>query len=347
MTPPEPRLPVEVATAANPAYLPGLLATVGSALVSADPESPPMRFHILGEGFDDNHRGLVFDLVKRLSPESEVAFLQAPSERFAQCRRDFGGTFLTYARLLLPSLLPHTRRVLYLDSDLLVLRPLHALYRTDLQGNLAAAVPERNFTLGQDSPVPLAGPEAAWPYLNAGVFLADLEAWRQCGIESALLALLDNNRTNLKWMDQTALNHILKGRWLPLDPGANLKADQFSTYRGPAETIIHYTTAPKPWQEYRRGDSYALWRLAARRLIPRALWSCRPSWYRGYPRQIRAALLDRSPAYRRLVARRLATRDPGTADFLLNRYQSSRARASNPALHTALQGRWSEALSRR
>ena len=126
----------------------------------------------------------------------------------------------TWYRILLPELLPGVDRVLYLDSDLLVLDSLIELAELDLAGNHLAAVtnvfqldhlhwPER---LG------LAGPLA---YFNAGVMLLDLAALRRVRATQELRAYGADHAHELALRDQDVVNVVLGRHRLALHPRWN------------------------------------------------------------------------------------------------------------------------------
>ncbi|KAJ7672739.1 nucleotide-diphospho-sugar transferase [Mycena rosella] len=140
-------------------------------------------------------------------------------------------------------------RVLYLDADVLVLRDLKDLWRTDMQGKPLAAVRDVGFPKGHDS---LQG-----PYFNAGVMLMDLALAKQRIGE--LEALSTNGQ--LSFLDQDALNLHFRGEWIPLDQEWN--AQGLGTYADLASAdredlavelaamkrqprIVHFTGAVHP-----------------------------------------------------------------------------------------------------
>lgn len=123
-------------------------------------------------------------------------------------------------RILLPELMGHATRVLYLDADVLVLDSLAQLWDTDLNGAWLGAVtnvPERHM-LGHAAELGLPGPES---YFNSGVLLLDLEAMRRDDRTAALRACVAEQRERLLWPDQDALNLVLGTRRHALHPRFN------------------------------------------------------------------------------------------------------------------------------
>jgi len=161
---------------------------------------------------------------------------------------------MTYARLLIPHLLDAgVSRVLYLDTDILVLGELAPLWQADLAGAPVGAVAD--FHVDADLKSPRPGQPKGVPrvqnYFNAGVLLLDLaECRRQRVPEQALDYLRANAGT--PYSDQDALNVACDGRWTPLAPTWNFqnhhctRIGRMPEARRPA--IVHFITSSKPWK---------------------------------------------------------------------------------------------------
>ena len=173
-----------------------------------------------------------------------------------------------YLRLIAPDILPpKLDRILYLDSDVIVLDQLRPLWETDLLGRSVAAVPD---VLTQRPRAGLGLP-TDHIYVNSGVLLIDLKAWRRRGITAKLKAFIGAKGALLEYHDQDALNAVLLDDILPLDYRWNLQTQHIrfgrralgSVYgsiraaaRSPA--ILHYAGPNKPWlfraRTARKGD---------------------------------------------------------------------------------------------
>src|SRR3954470_15505245 len=189
------RDPISVVIAADNNYAMPLAATVESALrnlrnderldlyvidggISAD------SHYRLWRGWDDPRLN-----VRWLEPDLSLLDGMDVSGHVSQ---------MTYARLLLPLLLPeHLERVIYLDSDLLVLRPIGELWREPVEGVGCRACQDpaapwldservlANYErcgplLAATRPVPNYrdfGMQPSEPYFNAGVMLVNLKYW--------------------------------------------------------------------------------------------------------------------------------------------------------------------------
>jgi lipopolysaccharide biosynthesis glycosyltransferase len=163
---------------------------------------------------------------------------------------------VAYARMLVPSILPHSAaRLLYLDSDIVVINSLRSLFETKLAGAILGAVPDaiapwldlsfRSAVLGLSNPT---------FYFNSGVLLIDAEAWRGEDVTEKAFAFTQNlpPGTRLSFPDQDVLNAILAGSWLPLDRKWNFFRQigdeplSLPEYRSEV-TIVHFASGLKPW----------------------------------------------------------------------------------------------------
>ncbi len=178
---------------------------------------------------------------------------------------------VTYARLLLPGLLPSTeRRLLYLDSDLLVRADVRELWRTDLRGAAFGAVQDLGCLTVSEPLYGLRnfrelGLPADQPYCNAGVLLIDLPRWRAERISERVIEYVAANPDAVQWPEQDGLNAVAGSRWTALDPRWNSlvgslrtsSALSWSDDRVDQETLARFTVDPaivhfigpeKPWK---------------------------------------------------------------------------------------------------
>ncbi len=220
---------------------------------------------------------------------------------------------VAYYRILMPRLLPNKlRRVIYLDSDLVIRGDLSALWKTCMDGSSCLAVQDvaspfldaslglPNFDkcgphLGATTPVANyreLGLDGRLPYLNSGVLVVDLETWREADLSNQMLECLSCHRQHVRWWDQYALNVVLAGKWRPINPRWN-QGSHIYVYRGWDESpydrdthdnvrndphIVHFTTRHKPWKisclHPRRGEFF--------KYLDRTEWAgWRPGWYRS------------------------------------------------------------------
>ncbi len=181
----------------------------------------------------------------------------APKGRFSRA---------VFRRLFLDRLLPETyERYVAIDSDMLIVRPgLARLTEIDLGGRAFAAAYDMIFLMDHKGG-PLArefqgyrralGLDLATPYFNAGLMTVDRARWRAAGWADEAAARLRSHPERYPFMEQDALNSLVRGDFAALSPRYNFMGDFFLTGLEAeiAPIVLHFVNQPKPWQ-------YAAWR---------------------------------------------------------------------------------------
>lgn len=139
----------------------------------------------------------------------------------------------SFYRVLMMEILPNYKKVLYLDSDVVVLRDIAELYSTELGENLVAAACDpdgikcyyqnyKNRALYMDKVLKLFSPDN---YFQSGVMLFQLENWRKTYKLQDVLNIACS--PDLVWGDQDALNILCKNRVQYLDMSWNTVVDGY------------------------------------------------------------------------------------------------------------------------
>ena len=162
---------------------------------------------------------------------------------------------VTYARLLIPEILSNkASRLLYLDSDIVVVGSLRPLMDIPLENSIIAAVPDQpaddSAKAYRSSVLKLSDPDR---YLNAGVLLVDVAAWQQAGKTDEAFDMINSlpRGTKLAHLDQDVLNAIFAGRWSDLDRRYNFFQHGYEQ-SAPldvflAKSVVHFASGNKPW----------------------------------------------------------------------------------------------------
>jgi UDP-D-galactose:(glucosyl)LPS alpha-1,3-D-galactosyltransferase len=126
-------------------------------------------------------------------------------------------TDAVYVRLSIPEVVSHSRVVLYLDADAVVLRDLTPLLETPLEGTPVAAVrDEQNpiLRLGRALPrfreIGLSGERE---YFSSGVMLIDLDECARRGLFEECHRFLREMPDHVRFWDQDALNWAAGDDW--------------------------------------------------------------------------------------------------------------------------------------
>jgi lipopolysaccharide biosynthesis glycosyltransferase len=124
-------------------------------------------------------------------------------------------------------------RLIWLDSDTIVLGSLEPMWDLDLEGMPIAAAPN---VWGNPN-----NPKDRSSYFNAGFLVYNMKIWDR---EELSKKMIENAQINL-WgdLDQGALNSVLADRWKKLDQiWNNHDTEDMST------KVMHFMSRPKPWE---------------------------------------------------------------------------------------------------
>lgn len=258
---------LHIACACDAAYVPECAALLHSLATHHRPER--LLVHFLHD--DDLDAGMVHELGS-FAATLGLGWAEHPVPETS--RKSFPdhpryGRVAWY-RVLLPTLLPGERRVLYLDCDTIATAPLDELWAVDLEGAPLAAVtnplyPGNATSFLEDLGVPKE------MYFNSGVLLLDLDAWRRRGVADQVLEVVALDRHGW-WPDQNALNAVLWAERRPLPPRWNAqntifelpdrllpfdRDDLHRARRSPA--IVHFIGPYKPWHHRSKHPWRARW----------------------------------------------------------------------------------------
>ena len=224
--------------------------TICSILLNASPEDE-YNFYILCDQPDENFeqiRKKLQNIYPYPCPKSNYHFIKMNNSDFYGVIHDTRVGVSASYRLKLPSLVKEDK-ILYLDSDLVVLGDIKELWEYDINDYLIGAV--------EDKYSEMMACHANLPegsiYINSGVMLMNLKKFRQTGLETVIFNKLRENNT---YSDQDVINDICQEQILYLPLKYNLMVlrgdtNSFPNRREEFETsllspfIIHYTI--KPW----------------------------------------------------------------------------------------------------
>lgn len=170
-----------------------------------------------------------------------------------------------YFRLVLPNVLPEfLDKVIYLDTDLIVLDDLYKLWEFNLLSYPIAAVPDYGIMSSKKAIqnksrfINILSGES---YFNSGVLVINLKIWREFNYTEKLIQLIQTSK--YQHHDQDALNQLFKNNWMQLPLNWNVIPPVFyllpkllinPRFRRTALeakrniSILHYAGRNKPWQ---------------------------------------------------------------------------------------------------
>ena len=172
-------------------------------------------------------------------------------------------------KFLIPELID-VEKILYLDSDMLALDDLESLYNTELNHMYAAVVrdiiAECHFHFHHRHNIAY--------YFNSGMMLLNLKALREQQIAQKLIAVRENDSSNL-FMDQDTFNKVFNNKVILVSPKYNYmqtsnfySLDEISAFYNLDKSemseiakhpvILHLTDKKKPWNSC-EADNQSIW----------------------------------------------------------------------------------------
>lgn len=185
------------------------------------------------------------------SGKGHIRIVGVTDHPFASWKLSNHLSYASYLRLLIPDLIPE-ERVIYLDSDTLILGDLTPLTTVDLGPAVIGGV--MDLDVGQSSGVPRAHDD---PYVNAGVMVMKLGDLRRDHLLAAASEIYRKFEHQIAFQDQCVINKFAEGRKILFDPRWNrqirsnmLDVAQSQDVTLPANTsILHFIGQIKPWQK--------------------------------------------------------------------------------------------------
>lgn len=292
---------LRVALGSDENYLDGLAGTLNG--VARHASADEVLAVVLDCGIAEESWRELEGVLRARHPKLALRRERVGAERLAifnRARHEHRLNDTSYARLLLPELLPEWERIVYLDSDMLVDADLTPLMTRELGGAPWGAVAEQHIsTLGQNVEVErLSAEEAGLRAFNTGLLVLDLGAMRREGFLEQVLKLGEMGRW--AYQDQALLNYIARGRWHALPARWNRQlfvTENFSIYRDRPGSVWHFIGKMKPWHfeaGAARGlmaDFWAEWADCGWTPRARGRWRPKsPAWRDGV-KAVRAAVL--------------------------------------------------------
>jgi len=277
---------VAVALAANDFYSPYLATTIKSILDNSSKENNYDLLVMNQDISSDNKAKLVSIADGRKNFSIRFVDISRYGKKFSKLFTHGHFSIETWFRLAMPEMLTKYDKILYLDSDLVVLRDVAELYKEDTKGYLLAAthdadtaglyngyVPDRKEYI--DSILKIKKP---YEYFQAGVILFNLEEFRKQTKLSEMMEYAASYQWKL--LDQDVLNSIAQGKVKNIDMSWNVMTDWagirvkdiisrapkrlFDEYHEARKNpfIVHYAGPEKPWNKPDMDMSSYFWKYA-------------------------------------------------------------------------------------
>jgi lipopolysaccharide biosynthesis glycosyltransferase len=199
----------------------------------------------------------------------------------------------TYFKILLPSIIPDINKILYIDSDIIVIRDLAELWNVDISDYYVAGaydISSKFRTLGVSV------------YINAGLLLMNLENMRKDNMEKTLFKFMAEHGDLIDAVDQDLINCTMQGKIKIISdrlnyqycvPTVKTRVDKPEYIRRPPENIavLHFAGRKKPWNSYEIKEKYSKEYFDNFRLTPWGSGYIDPPLLLRYFRRIKAFII--------------------------------------------------------
>ncbi len=209
--------------ASNNEYSPFLGVSLFSLLKNNINDFYQIKIVVLDDGINKENKEKITNIAKSFN--TEINFFKtknienAIGENTYYMNKNGIKSMTTYARLFSASILPNINKVLYIDSDSLILNSFKELWEIDIDNFYCAGVID---TLGIDYVKNQIKIEKEYNYVNGGFLLINLKKWREDHIEEKFFKFLKKHNDKFIFHDQGIVNGVLKNKILYLHPKYNL-----------------------------------------------------------------------------------------------------------------------------
>ena len=226
---------IPVVTAADENYAPYLSVMI-STLLDRTSRKTPIRFIIIDDDLSVQSKEKLIQTAHKHSDSAVIQFVKVDEEIYEDFLVSDHITTTAYFRISMPKILAkkNYRKILYIDSDTLILDDIQKLYQQDLAGKTIGAIIDP----GQTEALERLGVESDDYYFNSGVMVIDVERWNQQQITEKTIDYLKNNGDKIIYHDQDALNAVLYEQWHPFHPRWNMQSS------------LIFDKHPAPTQQY-------------------------------------------------------------------------------------------------
>jgi lipopolysaccharide biosynthesis glycosyltransferase len=239
-------VPIHIGIAYDQNYLPQFYALAASIFANNPKNS--LVIHAIVTGVSQAAREKITKYVS--ANKASIHYYQVDEEQMGKYVRSSAWTAAVYYRLMFPFLIPkEVQRLIYIDTDTLVLNDLNRLYQQDLGNHPVGAVYD-SYVKKQE----LLGIHEEGEYFNSGVMVMDVPEWNKQRISEQCFEYLTKYPERIRYVDQCALNAVLKNNWKKMDyrmncmysnlPDGMNRRQRISFI---SEIVVLHFTLQRPW----------------------------------------------------------------------------------------------------
>ena len=247
---------IDIAFAVDDKFLQGLRVAIYSIQKNAS-TNDFYRFHIIHDKESFSKESI--ETVSKDIKKGNKVFFYTAGEEYAEMPTGTAGSKAAAYRFAFPGLIPDSDKILYLDSDLIILKDIAPLFKIDLGLNYVGGADDIGYRYSRQM-----NPQKFFckgTYINSGVLLMNLKLMREDNIEKKLISTILREQHRITYCDQDVINMVCAGRILILPHKWNTKSISKSNHypviinpkreeilkAAKDPSILHYITNDKPW----------------------------------------------------------------------------------------------------
>jgi lipopolysaccharide biosynthesis glycosyltransferase len=213
-----------------------------------------IKINLIDGGLNKKNKEKLKFLIE--SYDSTIVFIKFPKIDLSKIKIGVHGPSSLIRIFVFPKI--KEKRILYLDSDMVVKGDVSKIFYEDLKDKILGAVLDGYFQKERYDylKIPLKK-----DYFNAGVMLVDLIKWEKKGVDKKIKKEISSEKA-YKYSDQDILNCVLYNDWEKINPSWNVVSNAYegimmrkswnlsrknfkNLLKNPK--IIHFTGPIKPW----------------------------------------------------------------------------------------------------
>jgi len=247
-----------IAMAGDRHVLLGMAVAGRSAL---EKTSRPLAFEILGTGFTADDKAKLIESWQHPMTEGVRFYDVSVSDTKSYRSTLYLKSKAAYSRYFIGRI-TDVDRIVYIDTDIIVMRDISEASMIDLEGKTIAAVRDISIRLEPEQPriINILGMKQSKDYFNSGFLIVDMSKWRERGAESGLTQISKDMFDKLDCQDQDALNIFFEDDVRLLDVSWN--TSQYEAVYDIDGVILHLIGTIKPWlsdYKYHFLDTFNYW----------------------------------------------------------------------------------------
>lgn len=206
-----------------------------------------VNFYILDGGISNENKQNICKL-KKVFNNFSIEFLETNLDKyFLNFNIPQYLNLATYSRLLISILKPELEKVLYFDTDTVIMADIKELFETDMEVYSIAAAWDSTRKFYNNDTKEVMELSDDYKYFNAGVLIIDIKKWIKDDVVSKLFEIYEKYNNKIPHADESLLNKYFDNNYKILDIKWNYL--DYDSVNSPEvkPAIRHFATPFKPW----------------------------------------------------------------------------------------------------